>query len=66
MDICRAFCRLRPRADLVPMAPLIETCLTDLALQGEITAATPYQAINVLGLLFTRVLMVPLADRFEG
>jgi len=47
---------MRSRADLVPAEPKIEAFLTDLAVQGNVAAATQNQAMNALVFLYKRVL----------
>ena len=39
---------MRSRADLFPAEPKIEAFLTDLAVQGNVAAATQNQAMNAL------------------
>jgi integrase len=47
---------MRSRADLFPAEPKIESFLTDLAVNGNVAAATQNQAMNALVCLDTRVL----------
>src|SRR2546426_7577334 len=50
------FHRMRSRADLFPAEPKIEAFLTDLAVQGNVAAATQNQAMYALVFLSKRVL----------
>src|SRR6266849_9398901 len=50
------FHRMQSRADLLPAEPKIEAFLTDLAVQGNVAAATQNQAMNALVFLSKRVL----------
>src|SRR5919109_1277609 len=47
---------IRSRADLFPAEPKIESFLTDLAVNGNVAAATQNQAMNALVFLYERVL----------
>src|SRR5919197_6251206 len=47
---------MRSRADLFPAEPKVEAFLTDLAVQGNVAAATQNQALNALVFLYKRVL----------
>ena len=47
---------MRSRADLFPVEPKIESFLTDLAVNGNVAAATQNQAMNALVFLYKRVL----------
>jgi hypothetical protein len=47
---------MRSRADLFPAEPKIESFLTDLAVNGNVAAATQNQAMNALAFLYKRVL----------
>jgi site-specific recombinase XerD len=47
---------MRSRQDLLPAEPKIEAFLTDLAVHGNIAAATQNQAMNALVFLYKRVL----------
>lgn len=47
---------MRSRVDLFPAEPKIEAFLTDLAVQGNVAAATQNQAMNALVFLYKRVL----------
>src|SRR5712691_9403898 len=47
---------LRSRADLFPAEPKIEAFLTDLAVHGNVAAATQNQAMHALVFLYKRVL----------
>ena len=53
------FHRMRSRDDLLPPEPKIEAFLTDLAVNGHVTAATQNQAMNALVFLYKRVLNQP-------
>src|SRR5712691_655508 len=57
---------LRSRADLFPAEPKIEAFLTDLAVQGNVAAATQNQAMNALVFLYKRVLDHALEDRINA
>jgi integron integrase len=50
------FHRMRSRDDFFPPEPKIEAFLTDLAVNGNVAAATQYQAMNALVFLYKRVL----------
>jgi len=50
------FHTMRSRADLVPAEAKIEAFLTDLAIRGNVAAATQNQAMNALVFLYKRVL----------
>jgi site-specific recombinase XerD len=60
------FHRMRSRADLFPAEPKIEAFLTDLAVHGNVAAATQNQAMNALVFLYKRVLNHPLEDRINA
>src|SRR5262245_20964361 len=60
------FHQMRSRADLFPAAPKIEAFLTDLAMQGNVAAATQNQAMNALVFLYKRVLHHALEDRINA
>ena len=47
---------MRSRQDLFPAEPKIEAFLTDLAVHGDVAAATQNQAMNALVFLYKRVL----------
>ncbi len=47
---------MRSREDLLPAEPKIESFLTDLAVHGNVAAATQNQAMNALVFLYKRVL----------
>ena len=47
---------MRSREDLFPAEPKIEAFLTDLAVHGNVAAATQNQAMNALVFLYKRVL----------
>lgn len=57
---------MRSRADLFPAEPKIEVFLTDLAMQGNVAAATQNQAMNALVFLYKRVLEHTLEDRIDA
>ena len=57
---------MRSRADLFPAEPKIEAFLTDLALRGNVAAATQNQAMNALVFLYKRVLHQALEDRISA
>src|SRR6266511_4566434 len=60
------FHSMRSRADLFPAEPKIEAFLTDLAVHGNVAAATHNQAMNALVFLYKRVLNHPLEDRINA
>jgi integron integrase len=60
------FHRMQSRADLVPAEAKIEAFLTDLAIQGNVAAATQNQAMNALVFLYKRVLNQALEDRINA
>ena len=57
---------MRSRADLFPAEPKIESFLTDLAVHGNVAAATQNQAMNALVFLYKRVLNHALEDRINA
>ena len=57
---------MRSRADLFPAEPRIEAFLTDLAVQGNVAAATQNQAMNALVFLYKRVLNHAMEDRINA
>ncbi len=57
---------MRSRADLFPAEPKIEVFLTDLAMRGNVAAATQNQAMNALVFLYKRVLDHALEDRIDA
>ena len=57
---------MRSRADLFPAEPKIEAFLTDLAVHGNVAAATQNQAMNALVFLYKRVLNHALEDRINA
>jgi integron integrase len=57
---------MRARADLFPAEPKIEAFLTDLAVQGNVAAATQNQAMNALVFLYKRVLNHAMEDRINA
>jgi hypothetical protein len=59
LDWIRRYVRfygMRSRAELFPAEPQIEAFLTDLAVQGNVAAATQKQAMNALVFLYKRML----------
>ena len=59
LEWIRRFARfhgMRSRAELFPAEPKIEAFLTDLAVHGNVAAATQNQAMNALVFLYKRVL----------
>jgi site-specific recombinase XerD len=60
------FHRMRSRQDLFPAEPKIEAFLTDLAVNGNVAAATQHQAMNALVFLFKRVLNHALEGRINA
>ena len=63
---CDRFHGMRSRADLFPAEPKIEAFLTDLAVHGNVAAATQNQAMNALVFLYKRVLNHALEDRINA
>src|SRR6266508_2614718 len=63
---CVRFHGMRSREDLFPAEPKIEAFLTDLAVHGNVAAATQNQAMNALVFLYKRVLNHPLEDRINA
>jgi integron integrase len=57
---------MRSRDDLFPPEPNIEAFLTDLAVNGNVAAATQHQAMNALVFLDTRVLTHTLEGRINA
>src|SRR6266852_2781612 len=57
---------MRARTDLFPAEPKIESFLTDLAVHGNVAAATQNQAMNALVFLYKRALNHPLEDRINA
>ena len=57
---------MRSRADLFPAEPKIEAFLTDLAVHGNVAAATQNQAMNALVFLYKRALNHALPDRINA
>src|SRR5919108_3169838 len=57
---------MRSRADLFPAEPRIEAFLTDLAVNGNVAAATQNQAMNALVFLYKRVLNHTLEGRINA
>src|SRR5713101_5828497 len=60
------FHAMRSREDLFPAEPKIEAFLTDLALNGNVAAATQNQAMNALVFLYKRVLNHALEGRINA
>src|SRR6266699_5602612 len=60
------FHRMQSRDDLFPAEPKIEAFLTDLAVQGNVAAATQNQAMNALVFLDKRALNHALPDRIHA
>ena len=60
------FHRMQSRADLGPAEAKIEAFLTDLAIQGNVAAATQNQAMNALVFLYKRVLKQALDGRINA
>jgi integron integrase len=60
------FHRMRSRDDLFPPEPNIEAFLTDLAVNGNVAAATQNQAMNALVFLYKRVLNHALEGRINA
>ena len=60
------FHRMRSRDDLFPPEPNIEAFLTDLAVNGNVAAATQHQAMNALVFLYKRVLNHTLEGRINA
>src|SRR5258705_8874343 len=60
------FHTMRSRADLVPAEAKIEAFLTDLAIQGNVAAATQNQAMHALVFLYKRVLKQALDGRMNA
>jgi len=60
------FHRMRSRAELFPAAPKIEVFLTDLAVRGNVAAATQNQAMHALVFLYKRVLKQALPGRINA
>jgi len=57
---------MRSRADLFPAEPKIEAFLTDLAVHGNVAAATQNQAMNALVFLYKRVLNQPMEGSIDA
>jgi len=60
------FHRMRSRDDLFPPEPNIEAFLTDLAVNGNVAAATQHQAMNPLVFLYKRALNHTLQGRINA
>ncbi len=60
------FHAMRSREDLVPAEPKIESFLTDLAVNGNVAAATQNQAMNALVFLYKRVLNHAMEGRINA
>jgi site-specific recombinase XerD len=57
---------MQSRADLLPAEPKIESFLTDLAVNGNVAAATQNQAMNALVFLYKRVLNHAMEGRINA
>ena len=57
---------MRSRKDLFPAEPKIEAFLTDLAVNGNVAAATQNQAMNALVFLYKRVLDHAMEGRINA
>src|SRR5262249_49861095 len=57
---------MRSREDLFPAEPKIEAFLTDLAVHGNVAAATQNQGMNALVFLYKRALNHALPDRIKA
>ena len=57
---------MRSREDLFPAEPKIEALLTNLAVHGNVAAATQNQAMNALVFLYKRALNHALPDRINA
>src|ERR671915_14582 len=57
---------MRSRADLLPAKLKIESFLTDLAVNGNVAAATQNQAMNALVFLYKRVLNHAMEGRINA
>src|ERR671924_954912 len=57
---------MRSREDLFPAEPKIEAFLTDLAVHGNVAAATQSQAMNALVFLYKRVVNHAMEDRINA
>jgi integron integrase len=60
------FHAMRSREDLFPAEPKIESFLTDLAVHGNVAAATQNQAMNALVFLYKRVLNHAMEGRINA
>src|SRR5712692_4833421 len=60
------FHSMRSRANLFPAEPKIESFLTDLAVNGNVAAATQNQAMNALVFLYKRVLSHALQGSIDA
>ena len=61
------FHQMRSRQDLSPYGEKkIEAFLTDLAVRGNVSAATQNQAMNALVFLYKKVLRLPLDDEINA
>ena len=60
------FHRMRSRDDLFPPEPNIEAFLTDLAVNGNVAAATQNQAMNALVFPYKRVLNLAMEAASAG
>jgi len=60
------FHQMKNRDDLADAERKIEAYLTDLAVQGKVSASTQNQAMNALMFLYKRVLQVPLGGAINA
>src|SRR5438105_3957310 len=60
------FHQMKNREDLADGERKIEAYLTDLAVQGKVSASTQNQAMNALVFLYKRVLQVPLGGAIKA
>ena len=60
------FHRMESRADLAGGEAKIEAFLTDLAVKGNVAAATQNQAMNALVFLYRKVLEAPLNEKIDA
>jgi site-specific recombinase XerD len=60
------FYQMKSREDLSNGEKKIEAFLTDLAVQGNVSASTQNQAMNALVFLYKKVLKLPLDDEINA
>ncbi len=60
------FHQMKSREDLADAERKIEAYLTDLAVQGKVSASTQNQAMNALVFLYKRVLQMPLSGAINA